>query len=353
MRLVLGLCFLMSLVTSSALAEDNRTLGSSDLALCAIAQTGRLDLEPVFLSQASLANSRARYLPNVSARLDNGRTRSTGVTSSGEVVRVALDQKILSAALLAELDAGNAAVQASRFDATQRALTLAVSALEDIVNLEKIQQQSQLLKVRLDSYQRLADILSDSQRLGLADATDYLQAKSYALNNKVELGLSDFAYKRAAAEFALKYGFPFRTLAEFGSPASSTVESQDLPEIKAFNFGIKNAEAIKKQADRSFWPELSLQASFSTLRTNGENTAASPTSDGTLSLVLDLSGLWTTRPQSTAYNAVREQREALRNQRQALLENQYRQLDEELRTIEELLPLLKERVETANKTKEV
>ncbi len=342
------------LATSYAGEAFSDNYNASDLAQCAQVQSRSIDQEAILFAESTLSQASAKYLPSASVAARASKLTDPTGPSSSDSVTLSLDQKIISTAVWAEVDADRAGVRSAKSDAAQRALDLSVAALSDIVNIQTLREQKALLEARLESYQTLARILSASQRVGLSDSNDYLQALSSALGNESDLKRVDFNIQKAHSDFLAKYGYSAQPLDRFKElPTSDELRFDELPESRSLRHQIDQITLQKNQLERSYWPEFSLQGTYGATRYNGQTLGTSPALQGTLLLNLDFSGLWGTKGQRTAYASVKNQRESVLRQRIVILKNNYRQVDQELALIATQIPLLKQRGETAARAKEL
>jgi hypothetical protein len=96
-----------------------------------------------------------------------------------------------------------------------------------------------------------------------------------------------------------------------------------------------------------------LRGAYTASQINGQSTSTSPATEGTASVVIDLSGLWKNNGRKAGYSAIKSSRENVLKQEKINLKNRLQILDDELAAIEKRLPILKSQIEISEQSRSV
>jgi outer membrane protein TolC len=263
-------------------------------------------------------------------------------------------QKIVDFESLSSIDAAESGVNASRLELLQDGLDSAYLAIEDLGQIRALENQMELYDIQLRSFQLSDEIMSTGSRLGVSDSNDLLQVRSQIIFLKTEINRLEFELQRRKRVFTAKYGFGPVPLIDIKVPmVSGPVDVDRLPAAIALNQRIDQSRFEKLVYYRRFWPDLSLQASYTSAQSAWPSQLSYPSRFASIAVVADLSALWREKQQREYQDPIIQTRI---NRLTYLLKNlrvEYEQLDAELALVERQIPLLDNRVEVTQKSKEV
>lgn len=338
---------------NSAKAEGS-VYSARDLATCAANLNQNIGQQAIYQSAGAWSAARARFLPTVSVVGAKIKSSDPLIDTSGTALAVNVQQTLFSASALSSIDAEEARFKTAKAEVANKSLDLALRALEAVVANQRRIEQRKLVQTRLDSYALLARILSESQKVGLSDSADAMQASSAVLTNQLLTQQTDFEISRARADFQAQFGFPMPMLTEFEDPRTDVhLKVEKLPELESLKFQISQSHYQQKQLNRSIWPELSLQGSYRSSQFDVASTISGPVTEGSVRLVFDLSGLWANAGRSRAFDAIQTQQLNLLERTTASVRNSYEQLSDELELLDRQLITLEQRVQLTSKAKEL
>lgn len=325
---------------------------SEALADCLAERTLRLNKEALLQSTANLSDVKAGYLPTLTAADSVSHESSAGNSMSNNALSVSVSQKIFDASLNSAIDAGESSVKAEKFNLREQTLADSIEAIQSLASLQTLESQITFLQNQTQSYNALVSVLKVGNKIGISDSNDLLQAQATVLANQSQLKQLEFERQNSTASFKAKFGFNPPLLKQFAFKQDPKIEIERLPTVRSLKTQIDQAQSLKKQADREALPQVSLAGTFSNARyTNG--LPANAYTQASVGLVLNLSGLWTARGRSNAFDSIAEQRRSQLRQQVQEKENEFYQLDKELSLIQEQKPILKERYELAARSRAV
>jgi outer membrane protein TolC len=325
-----------------------------DLIDCSAMQQQKVSKEALLQAEIAYQQEKALYYPTLSATAATQADSSAGIQDNSNSLSLNLDQKIYSARLSNETDAVEAQLKSSQYDFYKKNLDQTTNILTDMIEIQKLIDKKKALEVQITSYSDLVQILSAGSRAGLSDSSDSLQAQATLIGLRSDYLQNEFEISQRKKIFVLQYEFEAARLSDFAiADANLAIESEQLPQVKSLKWQIYQNQFQKKKIDSELWPELSAQASYATSQLNNRTVAGSPTTEGRIQLTIDMSGLWKDWQVGKAYNSIQEQKSNQMQMalKQINLENQQR--DEELKLVGVQLPLLKEKLNLAQKAKDV
>ncbi len=329
-------------------------LNSQDIYQCVLKQVIAIEQEGVLRTRITGADARSRFMPELSASIRPIAAKQGEFSSNSNTATLSVQQRILDFESLSVIDAADAGTKAARLELLQQGLERAFLALEDLGQIQTVENQLELLDLQVRSYLLSKEIMATGSRLGVSDSNDLLQLKSQILFLQTEMNRLQFETNRRKSVFAAQYGFNPVNLLNVRLPASiAEVDIDRLPGALAISAQVEQARFEKLVYQRRLWPELSLQASYTSAQSAWPSQTAYPDRFASVALVADLSGFWREYKQRELQAPIINTRISRLNYNLRNLKVEFEQLNLELDLLVRQRPLIIERLNVTQKSKEV
>jgi NodT family efflux transporter outer membrane factor (OMF) lipoprotein len=229
-------------------------------------------------AQALTQQARAGYFPTITATADASKNHSSGgssTTTSGSSHALALNASWAPdvwGKVRRQVEAGNAAEQASAADLAAALLSAQGELAADYFQLRVVDAQAALLDKTVTAYQRSLQITRNQYAAGIVTRADVAQAETQALSTQA--ALLDLGVQRAQLEHAIalllgqapeRFSLPVAPLQASlpGIPASGLPSDllERRPDIAAAERRVAAANADIGVARSAYFPALTLSGS--------------------------------------------------------------------------------------------
>jgi outer membrane protein TolC len=326
---------------------------ASDIAACSVAQVGNLQKEAIYMRESEVSDRRANFYPSVTLSQSFGTLSSQSAEDRTTQTELAVDQKVLDFSGSSSVSAAEHRLNAANYEFNGSAMNNSIDIVHSLVIQQELQDRITADEKQLDGYNALLKILSAGDRIGSSDSNNLLQTKSSLLSLESDKQRAIFELSREENQFMTQFGFKPPKLSEVKSRQISSIDPDAFPNVRAAAESIREIEESTKELSRSSWPAVSLRGAYTASQINGQSTSTSPATEGTASVVIDLSGLWKNNGRKAGYSAIKSSRENVLKQEKINLKNRLQILDDELAAIEKRLPILKSQIEISEQSRSV